>query len=420
MATDTAPAAPGTQQNKAANGQGRPAAPVSEKSRKLAALAAQLAALPEPTDPNQKSMLALAKGQGMWFTRFSEVEAKPVARKDFLDKTEAIIKQVIGVLGEKHQAIIILRELIKVANTREFRAPEGDDFWSRYSPHHEFPLSVGASVVIHLLCLVLFATLAALYLRGGGGVAPMVDVVDAGGGGDPDGTNIGNEPERGREVVAAQPTTKSDDPFAEAVPENITLAPIPNIPVAPNTAEDIAKAARDKGRGGPGRGGGQFTGVGTGSFSGQGPGVQTARAKRMHRWDIRFKFDSYSDYVGQLKANGAIIAVPIGDNKMLVFEGGSKKEEALSDMNKRLNRIWFRHTDQGSVQGLLQTLGVSSSQGEVRVYFPHELEKQLLEKEKAFWKMEEDEIDRRNLLIRFDVLRKGGSYEFKPADPRKG
>src|SRR5579884_3305860 len=70
-----------------------------------------------------------------------------------------------------------------------------EQFWQRYSPHHEFPLSSTASVALHILVLAFLsvAAWAALYFFGDDTKPPDVSavVVDSGGGGSKNGVENG-------------------------------------------------------------------------------------------------------------------------------------------------------------------------------------------------------------------------------------
>src|SRR5262245_66353698 len=73
-------------------------------------------------------------------------------------------------------------------------APPEEQFWKRYSPHGEAPLSLTGSVALHLLTLGVMALfgvwLASLFIKPSTSL-PIEPVKFAGGGGDPRGKDVG-------------------------------------------------------------------------------------------------------------------------------------------------------------------------------------------------------------------------------------
>src|SRR4051794_29809278 len=78
--------------------------------------------------------------------------------------------------------------------------PQEPKFWTKYSPHHEFPLSAVTSFFAHVLAiggigLILTGFLGNLFGSGNRPSVPVEAITVAGGGGDPNG--IGDAPGSG-------------------------------------------------------------------------------------------------------------------------------------------------------------------------------------------------------------------------------
>src|SRR5262249_23800161 len=104
-------------------------------------------------------------------------------------------------------------------SVKSSRLPPEERFWQRYSPHHEFPLSVSSSVFVHIVGLVLLVFgggLLWLILGNRGDHSLPVDAiaVEGGGGGDPHG--LGNE--RGDGIVPTGPEAGESGPARASRP----------------------------------------------------------------------------------------------------------------------------------------------------------------------------------------------------------
>jgi hypothetical protein len=336
-----------------------------------------------------------------------------------------------------------------VANNKQVKssrkaanAPPAGAFWKKYSPHHEFPLSLSSSVFMHILGFVLLGGfLLAFFGLNHNKELPRLDVIamDSGGGGHREG--VGNvNPGTGvlpskqeiEDKDQSKTATASDSPNKEtlAKPE----AKKPDLPinpdsvrrVEPDTAADRSLGAvgdklrakingivaAGKGKGGSGKGDGQGPGDGTGSGPGKGEGRGniTQREKRQIRWKMEFKTFNGEDYANQLKDLGAILAIPGPNDEYLVIRDLDRRlgpVQARSEDLKDLNRIWWVDDRPESVHSLARALGIQPMPHHIIAFFPQSLEKELLEKElKAFHGKEEDIKE-----TVFRVDRRGGRYE---------
>src|SRR6516162_4487126 len=179
-----------------------------------------------------------------------------------------------------------------VAEPVRDRAPDCETFWTRYSPHHEFPLSsvasVAAHVVVGVLCVAVFAN---FWFNQPKEALPLDVVAVPGGGGDRKGDDgakhhRNTEPGERRENVGQADNTKPEH-GAKQQPDDLALPhpkPLPtkfNVngrptfvpPSSVQAFDDLGKQARrdlarglraSKGKDGTGTGGGTGGGNGLG------------------------------------------------------------------------------------------------------------------------------------------------------------
>lgn len=280
---------------------------------------------------------------------------------------------------------------------------EEDSFWRRHSPHHEFPLSLASSVLLHVVVLVVVATLGAVIYRSFTGVTPTLSVVET----ENPGGNL--KPGRGEDtdrvgIVSPEPTPQRPafPPRIENPEPGLIGPPIVESPDVSKLLEQARRAPTGKDKEGEGDG--------LGEGPGNEPGKAGPRHARMKRWRIHFEFDSASDYLRQLYDNGATVAIPLDDGRYRMFDAANPKGRiAPPDPT----RIWFEHVNSAAVELLGQALGVNEPASKVRIYFSQDMEAKLVEKEKAFWKMAEAEIDANKLITQFNIVRKGSRYDIQ-------
>lgn len=325
--------------------------------------------------------------------------------------------------------------------------PPDERFWVRYSPHHELPVSVAGSFLIHvlgfgLLALILVGLLSRLFDDTRRPEVAPLEILEppGGGGGNPHG--IGDGPgsgvlPRGKEempddirkpLLAAR--TRPDAPQ----PKEINKNPVPLTVPPPDAVSaraiqeqsteavlgqlsDIGKKARaqidgliaGKGKGGPGSGGGQGRGKSTGTGDLEGPGGKLdQRTKRQQRWVMNFNTRDGSDYLRQLQHLGAIVAVPLPDGTFRVYRDlGRRPLRGQVEDIKAINRIYWVDDKPDSVLSLAQALGAVPPPPYIAAFFPESLEKELRRQEERFYKGSEDNIEE----TRFHVTPRGGRYE---------
>lgn len=328
-------------------------------------------------------------------------------------------------------------------------APPDEQFWKRYSPHHEFPLSSAASFGMHALAiafLVLFGILAARFGWGDSG-APLpveaLDYVEGGGGGSEtgQGNGPGDAPPAASEAasdVKPDPNTPPSPPtspeaLAEATPDPLTLPELTDqsgrvfedASAAVKALQDVSADARKqlfkglgpgKGQGGSGSGGGKDKGKdkGEGALEGPGKGKISARQKRVLRWVMIFNTANPDDYRNQLRELGAILAYP--DQKggyRVLRELVRPARGEIEDLDK-IKRIFWVDDKPQSVGSLSHSLGISPPPPHFVAFFPEKLEADLLQKELKYRGKKEEDIKE----TRFRVARHGGKYEPVVEDQR--
>jgi len=286
------------------------------------------------------------------------------------------------------------------------RALPDERFWKRYSAHHEFPLSLSSSVILHVAgILVLFFGGFLLVSFGANREprAPTVDVLFAGSGNPngPGGAPGPNATPQEKEAVGSPDESQPDnsqpiDPTPLIAPKN------PGIPVTP---ADPAKPTRwldeqerkigeglkiigDKisrlkpGSRGPGEGG---------------PGGPTAKLiiERRARWTILFNTHDGFDYLRQLHDLHAFVAVQQQDGRYMVYRDLSRQPVAgtMEDIFQ-FSQISWHDTKPESVRSLAGAMGLPEAPSEIIAFFPAELEKELLDKEAKYsGGKPEDEIE---------------------------
>jgi hypothetical protein len=217
------------------------------------------------------------------------------------------------------------------------------------------------------------------------------------------------------QAVAPQPTkldlvdNKDGERFIDPSASVAATSALENL--GQKARQQIAGLIAAKGQGGTGEGGGQGkgSGTGTGDLSGPGQGRMSQREKRQLRWTMIFNTrDGGEDYLRQLRALGAILAIPQDDGQFLVIRDLGKRPAAgqIEDISQ-INRIYWVDDKPHSVQPLAFALGLQQRPRVIAAFFPEKLEKELLEKEARRFRGPEDEIHE----TKFQVMARRGSYE---------
>jgi hypothetical protein len=306
--------------------------------------------------------------------------------------------------------------------------PPEEQFWQRYSPHHEAVVSGVSSFTLHGLlvgllvlggALGLFAFLnpeqepleiGALGIPGGGGSPGIVgNPVDNPGGAVGGSENPVRPPMPEDEPEPAyQGPTLADLPRAEVRPQSLPeIASDPdfkpyldNNNIALEKMSKIGQNARSqliKGITGPGTGsGGVGTNPGgTGGGTGDGPGgVQgNIRTKRMARWVMILNNRTGHEYLAQLNSMGAALGLPQRDGQIHILRDlNARPAVGQPEDLAKLNRIFFADDAPETVRGLAQALGLPEVPPYIIAFFPEPFEKLLVTLEQRYQGLREDQI----------------------------
>jgi hypothetical protein len=265
-------------------------------------------------------------------------------------------------------------------------------------------------------------------------------IVDAGGGGNPNGAGTG--PANGAVASNREDVQENKKPDANTEPADTPKLeapkkPAPDLPKPENNEQnrqvDVEASAAGQrlnvlgnklrsqldvvaglGKGGlKGGGGGEGEGKGPGTGSGVGVGVQSGPAtihqRRQNRWTLTFETNSGMDYLRQLRGLDATLAVPESGGEYLVFRklGQHPPHGQHEDINKIPGLHWF-DTKPENVRSLATALGLDRMPEYIIAFFPPSLEKHLRNLEEQAYSGPEDEIDETYFRV---VRRGGGRYD---------
>lgn len=315
--------------------------------------------------------------------------------------------------------------------------PPEEQFWKRYSPRHEFPLSAFASFALHAIAIVLMIIGAAILLKLGLSRDTEPLPIDAlairpGGGGGSGQSGVGPGTGSGGEPVENLP----DQPNP---PEQVNVTPLADLPVVPipetqlpelakdpdarrfierstAAARELAKTRQDqrdklmsgiagRGQGGTGSDGGKDTGRDRGEGPGQGDGKLSVREKRVLRWTMMFDTVNGQDYMRQLAALGAILGIPRENGEYMIIRNLTPPATGQIEDVRQINRIFWIDSQPQSVQSLAGALRIPPPQ-HIVAFFPEALEQELLKMELNYRGLREDQIQE----TRFRVVRAGNRF----------
>jgi hypothetical protein len=319
----------------------------------------------------------------------------------------------------------------KPADKKEKRAaPPDEQFWVRYSPHYEMPLSWVGSGAVHaiMLGLLILAGFAIALVKDT--KPPEVDSVRlGGGGGDLDG--VGDVPGKGNgdqinEIQQKEPNKFDGKVESGDLPKiRERLHTLPDPPDGDAQIEKFREMARvnaekikeglspARGKGGDGAGGGNGRGEGPGDGDGKGPGdggKHDKRVDRMLRWTMQFDIHSGADYAKQLGSLGVFIAVDIPDEpgKVRVYETIEPNAKSEVKELKNIYRMPWIDSRRQSVSVLCDYMGIRPTPPRIIAYMTEKMEANLLKMElKAARGVEEDKIDE----TVFKIVPRAGRYE---------
>lgn len=317
-------------------------------------------------------------------------------------------------------------------------APPPEEFWDKYSPHHEFPLSSVGSVALHVAAVGGFALV--LYLLAQLSVSdkiapPMTQMMVVG---EADGESNGQAGSGGGEMVENVnkfefpmdpmrqiPEAKLDEVKQEIkewvpkIPQADDAPKVEDLPAFKKIAQlndDIRKKLLEgkggnKGQGAePGKGANPQEGGGTG-----GNGDATSSKNRAIRWELIFKTESGRDYVAQLAAMKATLVIPQPADWQT-----SKAYRNINQPNPvgeafsmaDMPGLYFVDDSPDSASKVAKALGLNFNPPLFIAFFPKDVEEELAAKERAFRKRKESDI----FSTKFKVIIRDGSYSITVVD----
>jgi hypothetical protein len=309
------------------------------------------------------------------------------------------------------------------ASYRGALVPPDEQFWVRYSPHHEFPLSTVTSIALHVLVVILLLLGAWVafklgWMEDNRSLPVVAVVVDEGGGRSGTGPGPGKtEPGGLPEAVPpaagkpqAQPPEIGAPPEIPPPDDKGNRSGPPSTPNWHQALDNLGNALAGKpGPGGGGRDGGRDVGVG----NKKGPGTGEMTRRRMQRWTLIFNTDDGNDYARQLDAFDAFVAYPDPDDpnqfrvirKLLTRPVKAEREDIT-----QIQRMYWVDEKERSVVSLARALGIKPTPPGFAMFFAPDLEVKLLKIELAYQTRTETEIEGTD----FEVFKTpGGGYDVK-------
>ena len=316
-------------------------------------------------------------------------------------------------------------------------APPDEQFWEKYSPHFEFPLSSIGSIALHVAGLMIF--LGALYMLSKMSLTdtapvPMREMMvasdgDGGDGGAP-GEGGGKQDEKNTPFdVPMDPKRDIPDPKLQELLTDLKDF-VPNIPQdndapkledLPNLKKfkDLNAELREKllqgdnGKKGKGPGDGASTteqpGAGTG-----GDKDASSSKRRAVRWELLFKTENGSDYVNQLAAMKGTLVIPQPPDfqKSLAYKLGPARPAGEPFDINNVPGLYFVDDSRDSAAKVAATLGLNFEPPLFVAFFPKDIEEELAAKERAWRGRKEDQI----FSTKFKVLVRDGKFTITVVD----
>lgn len=302
-------------------------------------------------------------------------------------------------------------------------------FLELYSPNFEMPISwVSGVLVVALLFAAVVAIVALANQEADKTGVPIVLAPDGG----EDDTGDGKEG-GGKETPAVAdfntPTSREDiqavvpDLALPDVKEKLTekvRAEDPDAQVAFSDAKAAAYAGLGDdlqkkllGGGKPGTGGGPGSGDGPNKDGNGGKGASSSRQRSL-RWVLQFRTFSGRDYLDQLAALNAEVAIPLPrDNNQLILyrnlKNPGKGEMMTQDQLVRLSgQIQFSDIRRESVRSVSEALGLEFVPSSFWAFLPRGIEEELSRLEKGYNNRQPEDIAE----TKFQVQIVGGRYKF--------
>ncbi len=288
--------------------------------------------------------------------------------------------------------------------------PDESSILEKYSSHHELPLSLAASVGLHVLALLGIALLGFYLLPGAFTPKPpdgysMVEVSGDGGTGG-SGQEGGDLDSLERQFKSLEYTPGEIDSTKKMTPLELPVeSNQPKVPPLPYTGKD--KRATP-GQYGPGSDGGPG-----GNGRGWPNGKNLERTSRMDRWLIIMPSDDTAMFMDKLREIEAILVLPLGGGQFMMYEDLSSQKAGRKTTSTELfhlNRIWYTSRDLDLRRGLAADRGMPQIPDYIAIFIPQSLERELLNKELAFRGRTEKQLMEEHWRTSFEVARRGTTW----------
>jgi hypothetical protein len=296
-------------------------------------------------------------------------------------------------------------------------APPEEQFWEKFSPHYEFPLSSVGSVAMHIGALLVFLGALWLLARMTTSDRPSVkmSVVSVMGDGDAaegSGSGGGSPQENVNPFeVPTNPNRKIPDKDLDPITKDNLKDFLPKVDSttdAPRVEDlklpqqldklndELRKKLLDGMNGKKGKGPGDGTGASGVPGAGSGTsGDPTASANRGVRWELIFKTENGRDYVNQLAAMEAMLVIPQpADWKThKAYKNLGQGRATVEAFNvDSMPGLYFIDDSPESAGKVAQALGLDFSPPMFIAFFPKHIEDELAKQERNHRGRKEGEI----------------------------
>ena len=314
--------------------------------------------------------------------------------------------------------------------------PPEEGFWHRYSWHGEFPISLFATIAIHVAIGAVLIYILHLQFKEkkSDERTPVptrgMKIADGERGGDMGNPGGGGGGEPQKEITEQRPSEPQRQVPTEVLKKELVSASnwVPDLKDNPEALEkiiqspgyerlnklndDLKRRIAQGFAGGGGKGNGMGMGPagdpGNGAGGKGGKGDSSTSGNRSVRWTILFRTNSGQDYVEQLAAFKAKIVIPEPPSwkTNLLFEDIlNPKPKQLGD--QELPKMYFVDEDRISASKVARALGLEYDPPQFIAFFPKDIEESLAAKERAYRNRREDQI----YSTTFRVLPQNGKYE---------
>lgn len=306
--------------------------------------------------------------------------------------------------------------------------PSDEDFDEKYNKRLEFPISIVAAILLHVMlgAFLVFVLLGFLSLGEDKGGVPVKLVSlngldDSGegsaGSGGVDDPFIKADGDPDKALDSLVDPSKLPDIKEDMQKTMKYIDPTGNMPISNANAaaySSLNESVRKKLLG-QRQGSGKEAGSGYDGSQGTGPGGTGADSTlgRNMRWVLRFKVQSGRNYLEQLKVMKAEILVPYPNSERCVMienldNLSNQKDASDADMRRLSNKIKFIDGRRELVKGLSLTLGLDFTPQLFCAFFPRSIEDELAKKETGYRNRRAEDIEE----TIFRVEMRGDGYEF--------